>query len=209
MNTTKRGALSLLLGGIAAASTSSAALANDVFFRRRRRGRSAITVSGGPFPRLNQATARALSRQLGRDFGPLDIRLDRLDIDPRIRSGRSRRVRQNLGRSGFRCGRETLVYERQRGRIEARYNLRYRVIGQGFRSRKLRARGRVSTPLLSARNGVVNSRCGTQRIGNRALRQFVGFDTRSAGQPLAALRDPLARSIAHDIAQDLRGRRFG
>lgn len=211
MPVSKRQTLALALSGLAALALSPKAFASERWTNawrgrsQRFRGRI-VEVTGGQYPQLNARIAQSLTQIVGRQAGQIHVHIDRFSLEPRVRSRRARPVRQALGRraGGRGCGRSTLFYEQREGTIEARYRLRYTVTGTRIRPSREKARGRTRVPFADAANGEIRSRCGRERLRQRALTQLTGFGPSVTRRPLHALRDPLAQDIARDIAADLR-----
>jgi hypothetical protein len=167
-----------------------------------------ITVESQQYPRLARQIERNLAQLIRQRYSlsqPVWISLAPFSLNPRTRITDRQRLSQPFGRLSARdrhCGPQRLDYDAVRGRIQAKYRLRYQASSQAFRTFRAKAKGRVRENIRYIDNALIGSPCGWRRAKPRQIRHL---GQHGGNKPTALIRQALARDVAEEIFQDLRG----
>lgn len=167
-----------------------------------------ISVESQQYPRLARQIERNLTQLIRQRYGlaqPIWITLAPFTLNPRTRVTDRQRLSQPYGRQRVRdrrCGPQRIEYDAVRGRIQAKYRLRYQASSRAFRGFRAKAKGRVRQNVRYIENAVIGSHCGWRTAKAQQVRHL----GQRGGKPAALISQALARDIAQEIFQDLRGR---
>lgn len=204
---------SMIMSVAAAALAHSAVSAASAASERHARGfdrQRVVNVDSQQYPRLARQVERALMqlmRQRYSQLQPIVIRLEPFALNPRLRVTHRQRLSEPLRarrQRNARCGPQTLTYDAVRGRIQAKYRLRYQASSPAFGHIRAKAKGKVRQPIQSIENAAIRSRCGRRAAHARHIRHLGHLD--HSIKPAALIREALARDIARELLRDLRGR---